>query len=110
MARRKVCPAPGCPAIIPTTATGCSTHARPTFTQRYTTLGRTASQHTAESRAWKRKVAAGEPVTCWRCREPITDPLDLDLGHDDYDRSIVRGPEHASCNRSAAGKSSHRSI
>ena len=25
-----------------------------------------------------------------------------DLGHDDYDRSIYRGPEHARCNRSAA--------
>jgi hypothetical protein len=30
-----------------------------------------------------------------------------DLGHDDHDRSITRGPEHRDrCNRAAAGRSS----
>jgi hypothetical protein len=39
-------------------------------------------------------VAAGLAI-CWRCREPIKAGQPWDLGHDDLDRSIIRGPEHA---------------
>lgn len=46
---------------------------------------------------------AGETFHCWRCDNPI-DPKNWDLGHDDWDRSIYRGPECPSCNRSAAGR------
>lgn len=49
-------------------------------------------------------VKQGRAV-CWRCREPILPDEPWDLGHDDLDRSITRGPEHANrCNRSAAAK------
>lgn len=40
------------------------------------------------------KVRAGR-ATCWRCEQPIKPTQHWDLGHDDYDRSIYRGPEHA---------------
>lgn len=57
-----------------------------------------------------REVRRGEAV-CWRCGKPI--PADTprdkwDLGHDDHDRSITRGPEHADCNRSTASRRPQR--
>lgn len=59
--------------------------------------------HQAEREAWRPEVEAGH-VTCWRCHTPIH-PLALwDLGHDDHDRSITRGPEHRACNRAAAAR------
>ena len=45
-------------------------------------------------------VAAGTAV-CWRCGRAIQPWMAWDLGHDDYDRSVYRGPEHAKCNRSS---------
>lgn len=53
-------------------------------------------------------VAAGK-VNCWRCGQKIQPTDKWDLGHDDHDRSIYRGPEHANtCNRSAAGRKAAR--
>lgn len=43
-------------------------------------------------------------LTCWRCGEPIHPGDEWHLGHDDHDRTIWRGPEHArKCNLRAAG-------
>lgn len=36
---------------------------------------------------------------CWRCDKWISPYEDWDLGHDDADRTIIRGPEHRACNR-----------
>lgn len=60
----------------------------------------------SERKVWRRMVDTGE-VNCWRCLEPIHPGAEFHLGHDDNDRSIVRGPEHPLCNLSAAGKSAH---
>jgi len=60
--------------------------------------------HQALRRRWTSQVERGE-VTCWRCGRLIPPGAKWDLGHDDRDRSITRGPEHLRCNRSTA---SHR--
>lgn len=44
-----------------------------------------------------REVATGT-VRCWRCGELIPAGEPWHLGHDDRNRSIIRGPEHVKCN------------
>lgn len=61
------------------------------------------AKHRALRNRYQRRMNAGETFRCWRCDNPI-DPKYWDLGHDDWDRSIYRGPECPSCNRSAAGR------
>lgn len=61
------------------------------------------STHQRLRAEWAPFVDAGD-VDCWRCRLPI-DPVEpWDLGHDDDDRTIYRGPEHVTCNRSTAAR------
>ena len=63
-------------------------------------------QHQAKRRAWKTRVNAGG-VNCWRCGHPIPPGSRWELGHDDHDRTITRGPEHYLCNRRAAERKTH---
>lgn len=50
-----------------------------------------------ERRDLQRRMDAGELFTCWRCAEKgrphHVDPASWHLGHDDADRTILRGPE-----------------
>lgn len=55
----------------------------------------------------KAEVDAGL-VNCWRCGQWIHPDDPWDLGHDDYDRTIIRGPECRHCNRSAAAIKGNR--
>ena len=82
----------------------CLEHRRAREAARGTTAERGyGSQHQAERQRWLPLVKAGR-VNCWRCGERIEPGDEFDLGHDDYDRRITRGPEHARrCNRAAAG-------
>ena len=59
-------------------------------------------QHQAKRDRWKPKVAAGQ-VRCWRCKLHIQSGQKWDLGHDDYDRTKYRGPEHALAKDCPAG-------
>jgi hypothetical protein len=52
---------------------------------------------------WGIRIRAGG-VNCARCGEPIAPDAKWDLGHDDFDRSVIAGPEHRRCNRSTAGR------
>ena len=62
------------------------------------------SQYQRERARWKIRVDAGQ-VNCWRCGKWIDPRTAWHLGHDDYDRRIIRGPEHAStCNLRAAAQ------
>lgn len=52
-----------------------------------------------------RDVAAGRAY-CWRprCRRWIPPGSAWHLGHDDWDRRIIRGPEHPTCNLGGAAR------
>jgi hypothetical protein len=107
MAKRP-CTEPGCPIL--TTTTRCPAHTRQHDKARGTRQQRGYdAAHTRDAQTWRDRIRRGEPVTCWRCGARITDAADCHLGHDDHDRSITRGPEHASCNLKAAGRNSHMS-
>lgn len=65
------------------------------------------ADHRAERARWAPLVAAGN-ATCWRCGHPIAPHAPWDLGHDDWDRTRYRGPEHRRCNRTAAARKGNR--
>lgn len=104
----RICPTRGCPLSIPASARYCPKHAREHDKARGTKTQRGyGKEFQAERKVWVRMVAEGV-VNCWRCLKHIPPGSDFHLGHDDRDRSIIRGPECPSCNLSAAGKASHR--
>ena len=108
MARRR-CSHPQCPTLIPHPGPRqWPPHNREREPQPGTAHARgyDARYRAARVRA-ARLVEAGQ-ATCWRCGKPIKAGEPFDLGHDDDDRSIIRGPEHVFCNRSAAGKAAHK--
>lgn len=103
----KVCAEPGCAEF--TDATRCISHAR----QRDAARGRRQARgyDTAYDRLrrhWQSRLDAGELVLCWRCdehgRPHFVDPADWHLGHDNDDRSIIRGPQCPTSNLEDAGR------
>ena len=103
----KVCAEPGCPTLTPTTRCPDHTRARNVARGTATNRGYGAAHRAARADAVAR-IAAGGHVTCWRCGQPITNANDMHIGHDDRDRRITRGPEHATkCNLRAAGLARH---
>lgn len=102
------CPKPECPEPTPPSQRYCDEHMAAYEKKRGTKAERGYGKtFQSERKVWERMIATGE-VRCWRCLNTIHPGTPFDLGHDDNDRSIIRGPEHAHCNRSAAGKASHQ--
>jgi hypothetical protein len=64
--------------------------------------------HVRQRKHWAAHVATGQ-ATCWRCGGWIDPQGPWDLGHDDHDRSVYRGPECRPCNRRAGGIKGNRS-
>lgn len=103
---QKICATHRCPRV--TDSRHCPEHARAHDKARGTKAQRGyGKEFRSERNVWVRMIETGE-VNCWRCLRPILPGADFHLGHDDNDRSIIRGPECPSCNLSAAGKASHR--
>jgi len=61
------------------------------------------SAHQRERRRWKLIVDRGE-AWCWRCQEWLDPAQPWDLGHDDHDRNVYRGPECIKCNRATRAR------
>ncbi len=59
--------------------------------------------HKRRRKRYESLVRAGK-ATCWRCGLPIDPLAPWDLGHDDHDRRLYRGPEHIQCNRATKGR------
>lgn len=64
------------------------------------------AEHDRVKKAMRPYVEAGL-THCWRCGRRIKPGQPWDVGHDDRDRCIVRGPEHADCNRRAGALRRH---
>jgi hypothetical protein len=55
--------------------------------------------------ATRRALAPYVPGSrCWRCGYPILPGQPWDLGHDDDNPAVYRGPEHARCSRAAGAR------
>lgn len=104
---KRPCIEDGCPIL--TTRTRCTDHERHRDQQRGTRQDRGYdAAHDQHRRNWEPRVATGT-VRCWRCHKLIRPIEPWDLGHDDHDRTITRGPEHANqCNRAEAGRRTPR--
>lgn len=98
----KQCGAPNCTTRI-TGRTYCDTHRAEHQRRDNTTARGYGATHQHTRAAWAPHVATGT-INCWRCGQPITPTDEWHLGHDDHNRTITRGPEHARrCNLAAAG-------
>lgn len=58
-------------------------------------------RHRRERARWAQIVKEGQGY-CWRCGAWLDPEQPWDLGHDDHDRTIYRGPECVPCNRGTA--------
>lgn len=61
------------------------------------------SKHKKLREEWRLAVETGE-IECARCGELIAPGQDWHLGHDDFNRSVYSGPEHAACNIAASNR------
>lgn len=100
-----VCTEHGCPVIVAQSGR-CPTHTRAKARTRGSRQDRGYdSGHDRERARWAPLVARGT-TTCRKCGLQIRAGEAWDLGHTD-DRTTWTGPEHARCNRQAAGRKAH---
>ena len=66
--------------------------------------------HQLIRRRWQERIDSGEEVRCWRCGRLIVPGMAWDLGHDDNDRGVYRGPECVHGNRKAGGAKGGRVV
>lgn len=89
----RVCGVPGCGAL--SDKPKCREHRQQAEQQRGSRQARGYdAEHDARRAADAPLVATGR-VKCWRCGDYITAGQQWDEGHDDRDRTVYRGPEHA---------------
>lgn len=107
---KRVCSTPGCPTLVTSgRCAPCSSEyerARGTRQER----GYDAAYDRAH-RAYQRRMDAGEVFLCWRCPElgraaHLVDPRPgrWHLGHDNRDRTIIRGPQCPDSNLNTASQ------
>lgn len=101
----KVCLEPGCPTL--TDQTRCPVHTRAKDKARGTRQERGYDRaYDRIRRNYQIRMESGEVFTCWRCDElgkpHDVDPDDWHLGHDNADRSVIRGPQCSASNLDTA--------
>jgi hypothetical protein len=105
----RVCSEPGCPTLIPAVTRG----GRCPSCERTHDKARGTRQERGYDAAYDRlrrnyqiRMEAGEVFTCWRCEElaqpHLIDPDNWHLGHDNGDRSVIRGPQCPESNLNTA--------
>lgn len=100
MPASRVCPVPGCPALIPAGVKRCATHQAEHERRRGSPTARGyGTQHRALRDTYLPALPSGT-VRCVTCGVVLTDTLDL--GHTD-DRRGYLGPQCPRCNRGAGG-------
>lgn len=108
MAILKACTEPGCPT--PVAKGRCDKHRREREQRRGTKQARGYDKaYDRLHRHYQQRMDRGERFTCWRCKEERGVVHEVDprpgkwhLGHDDHDRSKIRGPECPAGNLRAA--------
>lgn len=106
MPAKRVCPRPGCPALINASQRYCSAHAREQEQRRGTRQARGYDAGHDRLRAqWQRRIDGGERVVCATCPTVITGRA-WQLGHD-HQRGGYLGPQCIPCNASDGGRRSH---
>lgn len=108
---KRVCSVPSCPNL--TDRGRCADHRRRHEIERGTRQARGYdAAYDRLRRSIQARMDAGEAFACWRCAEAGTphpvDPQDWTLGHDDHDRTIVRGPECPAGNYATTGRQTTR--
>ena len=66
-----------------------------------------SAEHRAARKHYAAWIAAGRG-RCWRCGGHIAPGSDWHVGHDDLAVNVLRGAEHARCNKSAAARKGNR--
>ncbi len=64
-------------------------------------------EHRAKVKEYKALQAAGI-ASCWRCGQWLAPGMEMHAGHDDYDRTVYRGPECGTCSRNTAARRGNR--
>ena len=102
---KSICPKPGCPHVVVNRY--CIEHEREYEAKRGNSSQRGYGSAHQRLRATLTGPHQAGTLTCWRCDQIIPPSEPFDLGHDDDDRTKYAGPEHARCNRVAAGRKAH---
>lgn len=98
----RVCIESGCGTL--TDRTRCPEHTRQRDKARGTSTDRGyGADHQRLRAEYQALMNRGESFACWRCDDEI-DPEHWHLGHDDYDRTVYRGPECVPCNTATSGR------
>jgi hypothetical protein len=100
---KRTCPIPGCPALIPTTARYCPTHAREYEARRGTPTQRGYDRaHRRLRRQWQDRIDSGHSIRCVTCGIMVKG-IAWDLGHERETGKHI-GPQCIQCNRSEGGR------
>jgi hypothetical protein len=96
----RACATPGCPVVV--TSGHCSSHARPGPRARGYD-----SQHDRMRQQYIEPTCQADRVTAGDAEDASPTPADMDLGHDDHDRSSPEAPNTGTATGQQQAKPAH---